>query len=776
MLELRNISKVYSSKSRVLVHALKDVNLIFGDKGCNVILGPSGCGKSTLLNIIGGLDEPTSGNLLYNSYDIKSKDYDVWRNDNIGFIFQDFNLIPDLTIYENLSIVCYNKSDAERKQLIPDALLSVGLENYEDRYSYEMSGGQIQRVAIARALLKNSKILLADEPTGNLNKEMSVEIFSLLKELSKEKLIIIVTHNDDLAQKYADRIIKFEDGVIVSDNNPNIETSNTEEYSPKIVNRLSNKLVFKISVKNLFTKKLRYFVSLISLVLLFTLLSISFSIVNFDRHYVDAKNIQSNEIERFYLQYFDSEDTRLSYLAANEILENNKINYIINDEIESYQELLNMGYELYEGYNEITEEGIYIIDVVLIRALHNGELFYDSFGDNEVSKDIDIKELVGKYYNIGGTYYKIDGIIKTEYLDFDNGSENKKVDNDEFYFETNSNIFSKTSGLYKKQKMSYLSMTSISGAYKVIINSKEINKNGIDYSWNSNDIAFDNNTVYNHNNPATVSDREIFISLDLYNEIFNEYSPIQYYLGDEYYNTTTVLRQASHIGETISIKLDFGNDEIVEIKDLVIKGITANLNYKLQASYELCEELYNITKEYKMMIKTSSVDNLYDFISYNCEKYNVTAYYSYTDAVNDFEEGLLLARLICSIIFVVLLIITLLISINSINQTIKSKDKENGILRSIGIAVKDVKKIYYYQLLLMILIPFILSIILSLFGILFVDYLIVYEYSTKIQLLFFKLWYVSIILAIITIINILISSLSLRGALSKNTIDIIRQN
>ena len=333
MLELKNISKVYSSKSRVLVHALKDVNLTFGDKGCNVILGPSGCGKSTLLNIIGGLDEPTSGKLVYNSYNIKSKHYDVWRNDTIGFIFQDFNLIPDLTIYENLSIVCYNKSDAERKELIHDALLSVGLENYEARYSYEMSGGQIQRVAIARALLKNSKILLADEPTGNLNKEMSVEIFSLLKELSKEKLIIIVTHNDDLAQKYADRIIKFVDGVIVSDNNPNIETSNTEEYSPKIVNRLSNKLVFKISIKNLFTKKLRYFVSLISLVLLFTLLSISFSIVNFDRHYVDAKNIQSNEIERFYFQYFDSEDTRLSYLAANEILENNKINYIINDEI-----------------------------------------------------------------------------------------------------------------------------------------------------------------------------------------------------------------------------------------------------------------------------------------------------------------------------------------------------------------------------------------------------------------------------------------------------------
>ena len=194
--------KLYSSVTESAVDWLWYPYIPFGK--ITMIQGDPGCGKSTLLNIIGGLDEPTSGKLVYNSYNIKSKDYDVWRNDTIGFIFQDFNLIPDLTIYENLSIVCYNKSDAERKELIHDALLSVGLENYEARYSYEMSGGQIQRVAIARALLKNSKILLADEPTGNLNKEMSAEIFSLLKELSKEKLVIIVTHNEELAQKYAD--------------------------------------------------------------------------------------------------------------------------------------------------------------------------------------------------------------------------------------------------------------------------------------------------------------------------------------------------------------------------------------------------------------------------------------------------------------------------------------------------------------------------------------------------------------------------------------------
>ena len=779
MLELKNISKVYSSKSRVLAYALKDVNLKFGDKGCNVILGPSGCGKSTLLNIIGGLDEPTTGNLVYNSYDIKSKDYDIWRNDTIGFIFQDFNLIPDLTIYENLSIVCYNKSDVERKQLIHDALLSVGLENYEERYSYEMSGGQIQRVAIARALLKNSKILLADEPTGNLNKEMSVEIFSLLKELSKEKLVIIVTHNDDLAQKYADRIIKFEDGVVISDSNPNIETSSAEAYSPKIANRLANKLVFKLSLKNLFSKKLRYFISLISLVLLFTLLSISFAIVNFDRSYVDAKNIQSNDIERFYIYGYNNDDTELNFITANEILtQNPNITYIVNDEIESYQELLNMGYELYEGYNEISYEGIYILDKYLLTSLHLGEILYDVEGEQVVEKDFPLEELVNKYYFFNGMYFKIDGIIKSGFNEFNNGTTHSDAENEEFYFKTHSYIFSKSNSLYKKAKVQRcIVSTSENHAYELSVNSKKINRS-MEFSHMQNNYSiFDDKNIYKYENIPTASNNEIYLSLDLYNYFFNEFSDVEYYLGDNYHFNPILQRKPTHIGDTISFKFDFGNNKIVEIPDLKVKGIIYNgYPYEIYTSYDICEKIYDTCKEYQIMVKTSSVENLYAFISNNCEKYNITTYYSYTRAINNFEDGLLLARLICLIIFIVLLVITLLISINSINQTIKSKDEENGILRSIGITIKDIKKIYYYQLVLMITIPFILSIIFSLFGVLLVDYLIVYEYSTKIQLLFFKLWYVPLILLIITIFNVIISSFSLRGALNKNTIDIIRQN
>ena len=186
--------------------------------------------------------------------------------------------------------------------------------------------------------------------------------------------------------------------------------------------------------------------------------------------------------------------------------------------------------------------------------------------------------------------------------------------------------------------------------------------------------------------------------------------------------------------------------------------------------------LYDSTVEYSIMIKSSSVEDLYDFISYNCNKYNITAVHSYTNAITDYAEGLLLAQLICGIIFVVLLVITILISINSINQTIKSKDKENGILRSIGVSLIDIKKIYYYQLFLMILIPFLLSVLFSFVSINVVDYLIVFNYSTKIQLLYFKIWYIPVILLIIVVLNLFISSLSLISSLKKNTIEIIRQN
>ena len=171
MIEVKNVIKIYNESKQNETKAIDDISFKINSGELVAIMGKSGSGKTTLLNLISCLDRVSMGKIFLNGEDVslkKDNELAKLRNENIGFIFQDFNLIPDLTIYENLSIVCYNKSDAERKELIHDALLSVGLENYEARYSYEMSGGQIQRVAIARALLKNSKILLLFEKSPYL--------------------------------------------------------------------------------------------------------------------------------------------------------------------------------------------------------------------------------------------------------------------------------------------------------------------------------------------------------------------------------------------------------------------------------------------------------------------------------------------------------------------------------------------------------------------------------------------------------------------------------
>ena len=226
------------------------------------ILGPSGCGKTTLLNIIGGLDNYTSGDLVINgksTKDYTDKDWDTYRNHSIGFVFQSYNLIPHQTVLENveLALTLSGVSKKERKERATKALEQVGLKDQIKKKPNQLSGGQMQRVAIARALVNDPDIILADEPTGALDTGTSVQIMDILKSISKEKLIIMVTHNPELAEKYSNRIIKLVDGRIIDDSNPYSKedvapvTSKEEKTSMSFLTALS------LSVKNLFTKKAR---------------------------------------------------------------------------------------------------------------------------------------------------------------------------------------------------------------------------------------------------------------------------------------------------------------------------------------------------------------------------------------------------------------------------------------------------------------------------------------------------------------------------------------
>ena len=224
MLQLINVKKDYQTASQT-VHALKGINLRFRKNEFVSILGASGCGKTTLLNIIGGLDHYTSGDLIINGKSTKmykDRDWDVYRNHRIGFVFQSYNLIPHQTVLGNVEIALTiaGVSKAERKRRAEEALKKVGLEAEMHKRPNQLSGGQMQRVAIARALVNNPEILLADEPTGALDTETSVQIMDLIREIAGERLVIMVTHNPELAEEYSSRIVRLQDGLVIADSNP----------------------------------------------------------------------------------------------------------------------------------------------------------------------------------------------------------------------------------------------------------------------------------------------------------------------------------------------------------------------------------------------------------------------------------------------------------------------------------------------------------------------------------------------------------------------------
>ena len=269
MLELQKVKKDYPAGSGI-VHALKGIDLKFRSAEFVSILGPSGCGKTTLLNIIGGLDQYTEGNLFINgrsTKNFKDRDWDTYRNHSVGFVFQSYNLIPHQTVLQNVEIALTLSGvrKHERRQRAKQVLIDVGLGDQLNKRPSEMSGGQMQRVAIARALVNNPDIILADEPTGALDTETSVQVMEILKEISKDRLIVMVTHNPDLAEKYSSRIINMLDGEITHDSQPltDEEIANEKKKFAEADEKerkakkpsMSFATSFMLSLKNLFTKK-----------------------------------------------------------------------------------------------------------------------------------------------------------------------------------------------------------------------------------------------------------------------------------------------------------------------------------------------------------------------------------------------------------------------------------------------------------------------------------------------------------------------------------------
>ena len=282
MLQLKDIRKSYHVGDTV-THALDDVSISFRDQEFVAILGPSGSGKTTMLNIIGGLDRYDSGDLIINgksTKNFKETDWDAYRNNTIGFIFQNYNLISHLSIIDNVELGMNLSGVPAKKQREKaiQALTEVGLKDHINKNPNQLSGGQMQRVAIARAIANDPDILLCDEPTGALDTETSVQIMKLIKKLSKNRLVIMVTHNPDLAKEYATRIVNFQDGKILHDSDQYKVDEIKETFRLKRT-KMSYWNAIKLSFTNILTKKgrtiLTAFASSIGIISIAVVLSIS---------------------------------------------------------------------------------------------------------------------------------------------------------------------------------------------------------------------------------------------------------------------------------------------------------------------------------------------------------------------------------------------------------------------------------------------------------------------------------------------------------------------
>ena len=389
MIELKNVSKIYKSKKGNNTKALDNVTLKFDNKGMTFILGKSGSGKSTLLNIIGGLDKYDSGDMIIfgkSSKDFNQADFDSYRNTYIGFIFQDFNILEDYDVYENIILVLQLQKKNINENEINTLLEKLELFELKHRKVNELSGGQKQRVAIARALIKNPKIILADEPTGNLDSTTGTQVMSLLKEISKEKLVIIVSHDKEAAHIYGDRIIEIQDGKIIKDSRSCIDNDYNVQKYEVIKSKLPLKESFKLGIGSLKHKKIKLFFTILLTICSLLFFSIADTLSNYKINKAHAKLLENEkeqfvQIEKYMFEGYGSYDfynkfqeelkEKDSKMILSKLQYSNYDIYKIQESDDSYmniRELLKL--QEVEEKNLYVSSGYFDADIVVTDDIH----------------------------------------------------------------------------------------------------------------------------------------------------------------------------------------------------------------------------------------------------------------------------------------------------------------------------------------------------------------------------------------------------------------------
>lgn len=678
MLKLENITKIYEEKNFKQI-ALNDVTLAFRNNEFVSILGPSGSGKTTLLNIIGGLDKYTYGNLIIDGVSTrkyKERDWNNYRSKKVGFIFQSYNLINHQTVLSNvlLSLNIAGKPKKESIKLAKKVLKDVGLENYIKKKPKELSGGQMQRVAIARALVINPDIILCDEPTGALDSQTSIQIMELLKEISKEKLVIMVTHNVTLANKYSDRVIALNDGVITYDTSP-YEVENYSLKKIKNKRKTMNKFTsLSLSFNNLLTKKSRTlltsFAGSIGIIGIALVLSLSKG----TQKYINK--IEKNTFSKYpisimenYIDYQNMFDKEKESCKNGSICSINDLsNNVVNDnKINSMSKFSNILKQNYENINNYTLDINYNYNINLNiykdnKMIENSSLYFKEFFNNNSPL---LKEYTLIYGKLPEKYNEI--VIVTD--------ENGKLP------------LSLMKTLFINEDIDLSKTINIS--YEKIIDSKFKLVSETSY------YIYENDTW-----------QYIKKNRDKINDILDKSINLKI-TGILKLNKDAVISESGFIGYSKKL-INYLNDEVnsSNIKKSILKNkdinpLTNSL-YDENMTYEMLLDSISINdknpikidiypKDYKSKEKIESIIK-----KYNEENSNDKVYY--TDYLKVFLNSItslikMITYVLTAFIGVSLIVSSIMISIITYISVLE-RTKEIGILRSLGASKKDIKNIF----------------------------------------------------------------------------------
>lgn len=810
MLELKNISKTYNLNDSN-TQAIHDINIKFRENEFVSILGPSGGGKTTLLNIIGGLDRYTTGDLIINgksTKDFTSRDWDSYRNNKIGFVFQSYNLIPHLTILKNveLSLSLSGITSKERKQRAKDVLKQVGLEHHLNKKPNQLSGGQMQRVAIARALVNNPDILLADEPTGALDSKTSIEVMELIKKISKNRLVIMVTHNAEIANKYSTRIINLLDGRIINDSNPY-----NDEIKPDMVDTIKKSAMsfftaLSLSFNNLITKigrtLLIAFAGSIGITGILLVLAISNGLNN----YIDS--MQSETLGGYPLSI---PTVTINYDNIKEAMQNGTLTEGKDDDKEvniyKFQDILpKLG--KYNLLNNDYQE--------FIKSYFNDEENNDKFNEVQLKYSLDLKILAKK----DDRYVKVDTSEKTSsiygttsslfyegltnldfiYDSYDIVSGNYPKDkNDVLLVLDNSNSLSTETMDKLGLKYEYETIEDENGnktiqikpiSYEDFIGKEfRVISNDQYYTYDEGNDKFielteDNySTVYNNISEDNIlkisgilkqkedANNSIYQSGILYTKEFADYMVLKnkesqiYKLSiqnNKIYKTFSldISEVQSFLGNLASI---FSFNSVEEIKNIVktiFKFDISNedaLNLAMQAigSSSIPQGIYIYTKDFK---SKKLIKEYLDTWEGNNEQDSNYQPITYSDISGTLTNSLgnlinIVSKVLIAFSAISLVVSSIMIGVITYVSVVE-RTKEIGILRSIGARKKDITRVFNSETFIIGLLSGLIAIILSLIillplnGIIPSDYKDLYLHLNMNQILFMLL--LSIVLTVLS--------------------------